>query len=225
MRLLLVEDDRELSSALARGLREEGFAVDQSFTGEDGLFEATSGEHDLVVLDVMLPGHDGFHIVEELRRGGGTTPVIFLTARGELDERIRGLRLGGDDYLVKPFSFEELLARVKAILRRAAGAAENRLTCGSLEVDIGRRRVTVAESDVEVTPREFAILEALLMAREKVVSRTEIIRHIYDDSYDFDSNLIDVHIGRIRRKLCEAGGDPCIETVRGMGFRVREKGA
>lgn len=221
MRLLIVEDNPELSSALAGGLKEENFAVDQAFTGEDGLFKAGTGEHDLVILDVMLPGVDGFHIVEELRRGGSVTPVIFLTARDEVEDRVRGLRLGGDDYLVKPFSFDELLARVRALLRRSAGAAVDHLASGSLEMDIAARRVRWDGEEIELTPREFAILESFLMAGDRVLSRTEIIRHVYDDSFDFDSNLIDVHIGKLRRKLREAGGDSCIETVRGMGFRLR----
>jgi DNA-binding response OmpR family regulator len=222
MRLLIVEDDRELSSALARGLREEGFAVDQAFDGEDGLFEARSGEHDLVILDVMLPHRDGFRILEELRRENCRTPVIFLTARGEVEDRLRGLQLGGDDYLVKPFSFEELLARIQAILRRAAGAAENRLARGRLLLDIDRRSVCWDDRPIDVTPREFSILEALMMSRDRVLSRTAIIEHVYDDTYDFDSNLIDVHVGNLRRKLKSVAGVPVIETVRGQGFRIPE---
>lgn len=206
--------------ALARGLRDEGFAVDQAFNGEDGFFEARCGEHDLVILDVMLPRFDGFHILEELRREGKKTPVIFLTARGEVEDRLRGLRLGGDDYLVKPFDFEELIARIKSVLRRAAGAPENLLRTGKLVLDFDRRTVSWEGKAIATTPREFAILEALLMSGGKTISRTEIIRHVYDDSFDFDSNLIDVHIGNLRRKIKSVAGDPVIETVRGAGFRI-----
>lgn len=222
MRLLIVEDDRDLSLALAKGLREEGFAVDQAFSGEDGLFEARSGEHDLVLLDVMLPNCDGFHIVETLRAEGSHTPVIFLTARGTVDDRVQGLKLGGDDYLVKPFSFEELLGRIRAVLRRAAGEASDILSCGRLALDMGRRRLFWDGREISTTPREFAIIEALMMAKDRVLSRTEIIRHVYDDTYDFDSNLVDVHVGHLRRKLKAAAGVPVIETVRGAGFRIPE---
>lgn len=221
MRLLIVEDDRELSSALAKGLREEGYAVDQAFDGEDGLFEAGSGEHDLVILDVMLPRLDGYRILEELRKEKRGVPVIFLTARGETEDRVRGLRLGGDDYIVKPFDFEELLARIRSVLRRAAGSPENSFSCGSLVLDVGRRLVSWEGREIHTTPREFAILEALLMAGENVLSRSDIVRHTYDDSFDFDSNLVDVHIGNLRRKLKAATGLPFIETVRGVGFRIR----
>ncbi|MHB8834180.1 MAG: response regulator transcription factor [Candidatus Methylomirabilia bacterium] len=220
-----MEDDRELSSALAKGLREEGYAVDQAFDGENGLVEALSGEHDLLLLDVMLPCSNGYSILVKMRQQRSLTPVIFLTARGEIENRIQGLQLGGDDYLVKPFSFEELLARIKAVLRRSARCAQNRLRRGNLELDLDQRRVWWEKTEISLTPREFAILEAFLMARDRVLSRSDIIRHCCDDSYDYDSNLIDVHIGHLRRKLRAAAGAPLIETVRGQGFRIPEPGS
>ena len=223
MRLLIVEDDRDLSDALARGFREEGFAVDQAFDGIDGLHMARSGEHDLVVLDLMLPAMDGFRIIETLRAEGRRVPVVFLTARGEVEDRIRGLRLGGDDYVPKPFSFEELLARVRAVLRRAYGAAQDRLTWGRLCMEVDSHRVLWDGAEIHLTAREFRILEALLLNRGKVLSRTRLIMHVYDDAFESDSNVIDVHVANLRRKLRAVAGHRIVQTVRGVGFRIPEE--
>lgn len=220
MRLLLVEDDAELSNALQRGFRDEGFAVDAAFDGPDGLHAARSGEHDLLVLDVMLPGFDGFRLLKTLRDEGHRVPVIFLTARGEITDRVEGFRRGGDDYLVKPFSFEELLARVRAVLRRAAGVGENRLRHRELVLDLDGREVWWQDRPIPLTPKELAILEALLLQEGKVLSRIQLVQHVYDQQFDADSNVVDVHIANLRRKLTQACGEPLLETVRGTGFRI-----
>ncbi len=225
MRLLIVEDDVDLSNALARGFREEGYAVDQAFDGPDGLYLARTGDHDLVVLDLMLPGTDGFRIVEILRAEGHRVPIVFLTARSEVEDRVRGLRLGGDDYVVKPFSFEELLARVQAVLRRTHGEATNVLTWGPLRMEVDIHRVFWGNEEVRLTPREFRILEALLLHRGRPLSRTRLSLHVYDHAFDNESNVIDVHVANIRRKFREIAGVPVIETVRGVGFRVPESSA
>lgn len=220
MRLLIVEDDAELSGALARGFRDEGFSVDQAFDGPEGLHAALSGEHDLVVLDLMLPGFDGFRVLRELRARGSRVPVVFLTARGDVEDRIQGLRLGGDDFLAKPFSFEELLARVRAVLRRASGVAQNRLQWGALWLEMDAHRALWGEAEIPLTPKEFQLLEALLLQQGKVLTRTRLLLHLYDEAFDSDSNVIDVHVANLRRKLRDAAGQPVIETVRGVGFRV-----
>ena len=220
MRLLIVEDDTELSSALVRGFEDEGFAVDRAPDGPEGLHQALSGEHDLVILDLMLPGIDGFRVLRELREEGNRVPVLFLTARGSVEDRIRGLQLGGDDYLPKPFSFEELLARVRALLRRANGVAESALRWGELVVDAAAHTATWKGAPIPLTPKEFGLLEALLLQQGKVLNRSRLGLHVYDWSNDLDSNVLDVHLANLRRKLREATGSPVVETVRGVGFRI-----
>ncbi|WP_025323514.1 response regulator transcription factor [Deferrisoma camini] len=222
MRLLIVEDDVDLSNALTRGFREEGFAVDQAFDGEDGLYLARTGEHDLVVLDLMLPGMDGFRLLETLRAEGNGVPVVFLTARGDVEDRIRGLRLGGDDYLPKPFRFEELLARVRAVLRRTHGVGQAVLVWGALRLDAEAHRVFWGEEELPLTPKEFQILQALLLHKGKTLSRTRLSLQVYDHAFDAESNVIDAHVANLRRKLKTAGGERVIETVRGVGFRIPE---
>jgi DNA-binding response OmpR family regulator len=222
LRLLIVEDDRTLTQALAAGFRDEGFAVDVAYDGREGLRAADSGEHDAIVLDVMLPELDGFLVVESLRQRGRQVPVIFLTARGEVENRVRGLRLGGDDYLCKPFSFEELLARVRALLRRGATLRQNCLRWGDLLLDVDARQVTCRGTPVPLTPRELSLLEALLLHTGKTLSRSRLIRHVYDRSFQCDSNVIDAHIANLRRKLRHATGSPVVVTVRGVGFLVPE---
>ena len=220
MRLLIVEDDTELSEALVCGFRDEGFAVDPSYDGEDGLHAALGGEYDLVILDLMLPGCDGFEVLRGLRQRDCQVPVLFLTARHEVADRIRGLQLGGDDYLPKPFSFEELLARVRAVLRRSSGLAHNHLHWDRLSVDVDAHRVIWEDTELTLTPKEFQILEALLLQKGKVLSRTRLVMHVYDQLFDNDSNVVDAHVANLRRKLREATGVTVIETVRGVGFRV-----
>jgi two-component system OmpR family response regulator len=216
MRVLLVEDERDLARALARSLEEAGFAVDVSGDGEDALHCIREIRYDAVVLDIMLPRLDGWTVLEEARRAEIRTPVLLLTARDAVADRVRGLNLGADDYLVKPFALAELIARVHAIIRRGYGAAAQRLTVGDLEIDFAAREVRRDGTAIELTAREFAILELLTRSRGSVVGRATIYDHIYDDETDVVSNAIDVHIAALRRKL----GADLIRTRRGEGYVI-----
>ncbi len=220
MRLLLVEDDPKLARLLTRGLREEGFAVDAAGDGEDGAFRAIEQDYDCIVLDVMLPGHDGFEVLRRLREKGRRTPVLMLTARGALQDRLRGLNGGADDYLKKPFDFEELLARIHALLRRAAPEPDVCLRAGDLTLDPQKREVTRGGAAVELSAKEFAILEYLLRHRDRVISRTQISEHVWDENFDAMSNVIDVTIYRLREKI-DRHGPPLVHTVRGAGYVLR----
>ena len=222
MRLLIVEDDVDLASGLAMGFRDEGLAVDLVSSGRAGLLEAGSGEYDVVILDVMLPDLDGFQVVERLRDQGVRVPILLLTARDAIEDRVRGLRLGGDDYLCKPFSFDELLARIRVLLRRAGGAARNLILWRSLVVDLDRRIATWQGSAIPLTPKEFAVLEALVLNLGKTVARTRLAEAMYELDFDRASNVIDVHMANLRRKLSESTGQPIVQTVRGTGFRIPE---
>jgi two-component system, OmpR family, response regulator len=214
MRLLIVEDDAKLLRALARGLRQEGYEVDAAQDGEEALSLATDTEYDAVVLDLMLPGLDGFAVCESLRRRERWMPVLMLTARTSVYDRIRGLDAGADDYLVKPFDFGELLARLRALRRRAPPERGAAIAIGDLRVDPATRVVTQAGVDVELTAREFEVLEFLAARQGEVVSRAELLEQVWDGHYDGSPNIIDVYVGYLRRKL----GRDVIRTVRGSGF-------
>ncbi len=220
MRVLVIEDDAAIRSVLVRGLTEEGFAVDQAADGDEGSFKAVDPVYDLIILDLKLPRRDGLAVLRELRAGGSTTPVLILTARDTVAERIRGLDSGADDYLVKPFAFDELLARTRALLRRARTGFDQVLRFGPLMLDRSTRRVRWHETPVELSPREFAILEYLLQHPGEVLSRTRIYEHVWNEEMEAASNVIDVHIKDIRRKLARAGGAGVIATVRGAGYRL-----
>jgi two-component system OmpR family response regulator len=215
MKLLLVEDEPRLQRSLAKALREEHYAVDLADNGEDGLFKAESADYDVVILDIMLPVLDGWQVLERLRRNK-STPVLMLTARDAGVDRVRGLDLGADDYLVKPFDLPELLARIRALIRRMAGHAVATIQLGNIIVDPRSRTVTVANVPVRLTAREFCILEYLAMHRGKVVSRTELHDHLLDENEDTLSNLLDVHVYAIRKKL----GAGLISTRRGHGYCI-----
>ena len=214
MRLLIVEDDAKLLRALTRGLRNEGYTVDVAQDGEEALTLATDAEYDAVVLDVMLPGLDGFAVCESLRRRERWMPVLMLTARTSVDDRIRGLDAGADDYLVKPFDFGELLARLRALRRRVPPERPAVVDIGDLRIDPATRLVTQAGFEVELTAREFEVLEFLAARQGQVVSRTELLDQVWDGHYDGSPNIIDVYVGYLRRKL----GRDVIRTVRGSGF-------
>lgn len=220
MRLLVIEDDAAIRGFLVRGLTEEGFAVDQSRDGEDGRFKAADPAYDLVILDLMLPKVDGLTLLRELRAQGVSTPVLVLTARDAVTERIRGLDTGADDYLVKPFAFEELLARIRALLRRPRHGFDPVLRVGPLTLDRLTRLVRWHEAKVDLSVREFAILEYLMEHAGEVVSRTRIYEHVWNEQMDLTSNVIDVHIKEIRRKLARVGAEEVIGTVRGAGYRL-----
>jgi len=220
MRLLLVEDDERLASALARGLRGEGYAVDMAADGDDAVVQARVYDYDLVILDVMLPGTDGVTVCRMLRDAGRWSPVLMLTARGGVSDRIRGLDAGADDYLVKPFDFGELVARVRALLRRGAPERPAVLVAGDLEIDPATRSVSRAGRRVELSAREFAVLEFLARRAGQVVSRTELLEHVWDRNYEGSTNIIDVYVGYLRRKLETPFARPLIHTVRGAGYRL-----
>jgi two-component system OmpR family response regulator len=222
MRILLVEDTAALARTIAQGLGEEGFSVDVAANGEDGLHLAAEVAYDAVVLDRMLPRLDGLSVLRELRRRGVRTPVLLLTALGELHDRVAGLDGGADDYLVKPFAFEELLARVRALVRRSRGQARNELVLGRLHLDLAGRVATADGAALDLTAREFALLELLALDPGKTFSRTAIAEKLYDEESDRDSNVIDVFVARLRKKLDAAGlpGADLVRTQRGAGYRL-----
>jgi two-component system copper resistance phosphate regulon response regulator CusR len=217
MRLLVIEDERKTGEYLKKGLEESGFTVDIANDGIDGLHLATEDHYDLVVLDVMLPGLDGWGVVKRLR-GKKQTPVLFLTARDDIEDRVRGLELGGDDYLVKPFAFVELLARIRTLLRRSPAREVEQLSIGDLEIDVIRRRVKRGGQRIDLTPREFALLHLLAERRGEVLSRTQIASYVWDMNFDSDTNVVEVAIRRLRAKVDEPHALKLIHTVRGMGY-------
>ncbi|WP_088182814.1 winged helix-turn-helix domain-containing protein [Sphingobium sp. Z007] len=225
-KVLLVEDDATTADYIAKGLVEEGFTVDRADNGRDGLFLATEAAHDAIILDRMLPGMDGMAVLAALRAAGIDTPVIILSALATADERIKGLTGGSDDYLAKPFAFAELLARLRIILRRGGGgqAPETRLSCGDLDVDLLSRKVKRGARTIDLQPREFRLLDYLLRHQGEVVTRTMLLEGVWDYHFDPGTNVIDVHISRLRRKIDEDGEPPLIHTVRGAGYRLSERG-
>ena len=223
MRLLIIEDYAPVRKAVAQGLREAAFSVDTADDGEQGLRLAQANEYDVIILDLMLPGMDGLALLTRLRKAGDQTHVLILTALGDVAERVKGLQLGADDYLAKPFAFEELLARVRALVRRGYGEKQPEITVGDLRVDTAAQRVWVAGEEKELTTREYVLLEYLVMRRGEVVSRTDIWNHLYDWASTNTSNVVDVYIGYLRRKLDPAdkpNAPSVIETVRGRGYAV-----
>ena len=222
MAILLIEDYAPLRNSLAKGLREAGFAVDASADGEDGLWHAGSKPYDVIVLDLMLPKLDGLSILRRLRGKGDGVHILLITAKDTVEDRVKGLDLGADDYLVKPFAFEELLARVRALVRRKYDAKSGEIRVSDLVLHTRDRTAQRAEAPLDLTAREFAILELLALRAGKVVSRTEIWNRVYDWAEDPDSNVVDVYVGRLRAKL-ERGGRPrIIQTRRGMGYLLQE---
>jgi two-component system OmpR family response regulator len=219
MRALIVEDDRTIADFVAKGLREAGFAVDQAGDGDEGLEMALAAEPDVMVVDVMLPKRDGLGLIEELRRRGRTTPVLVLSARRSVDDRVRGLQAGGDDYLTKPFAFAELLARVQALVRRATRTTEpTTLTADDLSLDLLTRKVVRAGRPIELRPREFALLEYLLRNRGKVVSKTMILSHVWEYNFDPQTNIVDVLVSRLRDRIDRPFDRKLLQTVRGVGY-------
>jgi DNA-binding response OmpR family regulator len=220
MRLLVVEDQPKMRRLLCRALQEGGYAVDAVGDGPSALHEATEADYDLILLDVMLPGMDGFEVLRRLRAAERWTPVLMLTARDAVSDRVRGLDEGADDYLVKPFAFTELLSRVRAIIRRGRPVRPAVLTCGPLVLDPASRTTRVGGTDVSLSPREFALLEMLLDRDGAVVTRTELLDHVWDASYDGVSNVVDVYVRNLRDKIDRRFGVELIQTVRGAGYRV-----
>ena len=224
MHLLLIEDDAEAARYLAKGLRESGYAVDIAVDGRDGLFQATERQYDLIIADRQLPHLDGLSIVQMLRKQGNKVPVLILSALGSVDERIEGLRAGGDDYLTKPFAFGELLARIEALLRRGQGAtATTRLKVSDLDIDLLGRTVTRGGRRIDLTAKEFQLLEFLARRQGQVVTRTMLLEGVWDLHFDPQTNVIDVHMSRLRTAVDRDFPAPLIHTVRGAGYVLRDE--
>ena len=221
MRLLVVEDDARLVDQLQRGLRAEGYAVDAAGTAEDARWLATENDYDAVVLDIGLPDGDGFTLCADLRATGRWAPILMLTARHDVLDRVRGLDVGADDYVLKPFSFTELSARIRALIRRGAPERPPVLRVGTLELDRARRVVSVGTRPITLSVREFAVLELLMRRAGEVLTRAEIIEHVWDWAYDGTSNVVDWYVMMLRQRLAKGRGAPRIETVRGVGYVLR----
>jgi two-component system OmpR family response regulator len=222
MRALIIEDDPAIGDFVARGLRESGFAVDLATDGEEGLEAALQEPYDVAIVDLMLPKRDGLAVIDALRRSGRTTPVLILSARRSVDDRVKGLQAGGDDYLTKPFAFAELLARVQALVRRASLTPEpTSLTAGDLSLDLLTRKVVRGGTTIELRPREFALLEYLMRNAGKVVSKTMILSHVWDYSFDPQTNIVDVLVSRLRDKIDRPFETKRLHTVRGVGYVIR----
>jgi two-component system OmpR family response regulator len=223
MRLLLVEDDRTIASFIVKGMKEAGFVVEHATNGEDGLHLALTGEYDAAIIDVMLPMLDGLSLIAEIRRQKINTPAIILSAKRSVDDRVKGLQTGGDDYLTKPFAFSELLARVQALIRRANATPETtRLTVGDLTMDLLTREVARAGRKIDLQPREFALLEYLMRNPGRVVSKTMIMEHVWDYNFDPQTNVIEARISKLRDKIVGDSEKELIHTVRGAGYVIKE---
>jgi two-component system, OmpR family, response regulator len=219
MYILYVEDEAKIAEFVQAGLKEQGFLVDYCNNGNDGYERALELEYDAIVLDIMVPGKDGLAILKGLRRAGSNTPVLLLTARNELDDRLEGLNLGADDYLSKPFFVEELVARIHAVVRRGSGDRQNFLTVGAIKLDRLSREVTCNSQSIELTTREFNLLEYLMRSPGRVLTRTQILEHVWGYDFNPSTNIVDVCIQRLRKKIEPLGGARCIDSIRGVGYR------
>jgi two-component system copper resistance phosphate regulon response regulator CusR len=223
MRILVVEDEKKTAAYLRKGLTENGFTVDLIDQGENGLQAALTGEYDLLILDVMLPGRDGWSVLTELRRAGKQTPVLFLTARDAVHDRVKGLELGADDYLIKPFAFSELLARLRSILRRSGTHLPETLVISDLEIDLLRHKATRGGQRLDLTPKEFVLLSLLARRQGEVLSRALIAEQVWDMRLDSDTNVVDVHVRRLRSKVDDPFAKKLIHTVRGVGYVLEDR--
>lgn len=223
MRVLVIEDDKKIASFISKGLKQAGFAVDIAEDGEEGLSLALVGSYDAAVIDLMLPRLDGLSVIEELRRSNLNTPVIILSAKRSVDDRVKGLQSGSDDYLTKPFSFSELLARIYALIRRASGTPEStRLSVGDLSMDILNREVLREGKKINLQPKEFTLLEYFMRSPERVLSKTLIMEHVYDYDFDPQTNVVDVLVCRLRNKIDKGFEKKMIHTIRGVGYVLKE---
>lgn len=221
MKVLVVEDEQRISSFVKKGLEEQGFIVEVCDNGDEAYERIRETPYDAVVLDIMLPGRDGLSILRGVRKEKNAVPIILLTARSELDERIEGLNMGADDYLAKPFYVEELVARLHAVARRSSGAEQSILRVDDLSVNLLTREVRRGETDITLTAREFSLLEYLMRSPGRILTRTQMIEHVWGYHFDPNTNLVDVHVQRIRKKISPEEADRYIETVRGVGYRVK----
>ena len=222
MRVLIVEDEAKMASLIRRGLRREGIAADLAREGEDALWMAGATEYDAIVLDLMLPGIDGFEVCRRMRDDGIPSPILMLTARDGVHDRVAGLDAGADDYLVKPFSYAELLARLRALARRARGERSPELRVGDLRMDPAKRQVWRGETEIELSAKEFAVLEVFMRRPGEVLSRFQLLEHAWDYEYENRSNIVDAYVRLLRRKVDQPFGTKSIQTVRGAGYRLRE---
>ncbi len=223
MRILVVEDEKKLANFIKHGLEEEKYIVEIANNGEQGLEMAMNNQYDAILLDVMLPGLDGFSILQELRKAGLKVPIMMLTARGATEDRVMGLDMGADDYLPKPFSFEELAARLRSILRRSGPEKTTKLQCGDLILDTVTHFAYRGGKEIELTTKEYALLEYLMRNKNRIVSRSNILQHVWRHSFDPESNIIDVYIKRLREKIEYDPSQPqLIQSIRGVGYRIRE---
>jgi DNA-binding response OmpR family regulator len=223
MRVLVIEDERKVASFIKHGLEEERYIVEIAYDGTSGLEMAMNNQFDAILLDVMLPGKDGFSILKELRESGISTPVLVLTARGATEERVQGLDLGADDYLAKPFSFEELAARLRSILRRSSPEKSTKLRCGDLVLDTVSHFAYRFGKEIELTTKEYALLEYLMRNKNRILSRSTITQHVWRHNFDPESNIIDVYIKRLRSKIeADDGAKSLIQSIRGVGYRMRD---
>jgi DNA-binding response OmpR family regulator len=221
VKVLIIEDEKKIAGFIRKGLEAAGFTVDAAHHGDEGFTLATTRPYDAVVLDLMLPGKDGLSILRNLRERKMGVPIIVLTARSELNERLEGLNLGADDYLTKPFFIEELIARVHAVARRGSGASQSLLAVGDLTVNLLTREVTRAGREIELTAREFALLESLMRSPGRVLTRAQICEQVWDYNFDPGTNLVEVYVQRLRKKVDEGAGVKLIETIRGVGYRIK----
>ena len=222
MKVLVVEDDRKVAGFIEMGLREEGYAVDVAKDGDEATMLAHVNDYDAMLLDLMLPKKNGLQVAAELRKEGRDTPILMLTARDATDDIVRGLNAGADDYLTKPFKFDELLARLRALLRRGGAARLDRLAYAGVELDRLKHQARVDGTKLDLTPREFQLLEHFMLHPEEVIRRTELLEKVWDMHFDPESNVVDVHVGNLRRKLGDAGSTGVVQTIRGVGFMLKD---
>lgn len=221
MKILLVEDEKKVSSFIKKGLEEEYYTVDAAFDGKEGLKLAAVEEYDLMILDIMIPYIDGISLLKEIRKGNIKVPILILTAKNVVDNKVEGLDSGADDYLTKPFAFDELIARVRALLRRATLSPEKTLKAGDLEIDTEAHKVRRNGTEIILTPKEYSILEYLTRNKNKIISRTKLIEHVYDYHFDSDTNVLDVHINKLRNKIDRNSEKQLLCTVRGIGYMIK----
>lgn len=223
MRLLLIEDYKPLQQSLVKGLKEAGFAIDFTGDGQEGLWYAINNDYDTIILDLMLPGLDGLNILKKLRQKGKDTHVLILTAKDSLEDKVKGLNSGADDYLIKPFAFEELLARLRSLIRRNYQKKSDILTAGDIRIDLNDRKVYKNKESILLTPREYALLEYLALRTGEIVTRTDIWEHVYEFNSSASSNVVDVYIGYLRKKIDKDSDKPLIHTIRGQGYLFKER--
>ncbi len=223
MRILVVDDEEKLAAFIEKGLKAEGYAVDTAFDGETGLKYAFMNEYDLIILDVNLPKISGYEMCKSIREENSRVPILFLTGMGGVEEKVKGLNLGGDDYLTKPFHFDELLARVRAVIRREQEAKKSsQIKIGDLMIDVEKHNVIRSGRHIDLSPQEFSLLQYLAVRKNQVVSRTRILEHVWQKSFDPGTNVVDVHINHLRSKIDKGFDSPMIHTIRGMGYMIKE---